>query len=263
MSTSPVRIIAVFMLGMMLSGPLLAEALTQSLAVERDLNAGAAQSQQRIDALDDQSRTMLAEYQQLQQRIELQAADNRRLQARVDGQHRRIAALQSDLNEVQRIRRELPGLNRQMLGVLAEFIAADLPFLQQERGQRLQQLQQAQTNAELSEAEIFRRLLEAWDIELEYGRTLEAWRGEISLQDETRSVDLFRLGRAGLYYLTLDHAQGGVWSAAQRRWQPLSVASTAQLRAALDVAAERSAPRFLVLPLAAPQSADSDPAGRL
>lgn len=257
------RAAVMLLLGSFCVGLSAAETLKQSLSLQRQANDGAVQSQQRIDALDDQQRALLAEYQQLQQGIALQRADQRRLQARLQGQYRRIAALQTGLVEAQRLRAELPRLNREMVTVLGEFIAADLPFLRRERAQRLRQLEQALNNAELADGEVFRRALEAWDIELEYARTLEAWRGDINISGEARTVELFRLGHVGFFYLSLDGAGGGVWvpdqkpeaTSGQGQWLPVSAQVVRQLRAALDIASDTAAPQFLLLPLAAPVNA--------
>ncbi len=82
--------------------------------------------------------------------------------------------------------------------MLAEFIAADVPFLPLERADRLAALQELMPRADVSMAEKYRRILEAYQIESDYGYTLEAWRGELGEGSEQRSVEFLRLGRVML-----------------------------------------------------------------
>src|SRR3546814_4645599 len=84
-----------------------------------------------------------------------------------------------------------PQMSR-MVEVLGEFIAADLPCLPEERADRLAGLQDLLPRADVSLAEKYRRILEAYQIESDYGRTLEAWRGELPGDAESRSVEFLR-----------------------------------------------------------------------
>lgn len=125
----------------------------------------------------------------------------------------------------------------------------DLPFHQQERVGAVLALKQRLDNPGLSVSARFRLLLEAYQIEQNYGDTVEAWRGPLSLEGEEVSVEYLRLGRAALFYQSLDRERSGYWDAAQQAWAPLDSAYNRSLSQAMRVARNQSAPQLLELPL--------------
>ena len=191
-----------------LAPALSAATLEQALTLDKQNNRASAAVQQRIDRLDDNQREMLEEYLQLERRIELLRTDNRQLQARIEAQARQVESLKEQLQEVETTRLGLLPLMQQMQQVLTEFVDGDLPFLPQERQSRIDRLAAQMEQPDNSDGERYRHLLEAYLTELEYGRTIESYQGVLSEQGSevgaTRTVSFFRLGRTGLFYLTLD-----------------------------------------------------------
>ena len=101
--------------------------------------------------------------------------------------------------------------------------------------------------ADVTLAEKYRRILEAYQVETEYGRTLEAYRGELVLDDVTRTVDFLRIGRVSLYYLSLDGADAGIWH--NKAWQKLDDSYRQSISQGLKVAKKQLPPDLLVLPV--------------
>jgi hypothetical protein len=140
-----------------------------------------------------------------------------------------------------------------MLSWLEEFVAMDIPFLPEERGLRVRQLQALMDRADVSVGEKYRRVLEAYQIEMEYSRTIEASRGELAGDAQTRTVDFLRIGRVGLYYLTLDRTEAGFWNPATGRWELLPEHDIQAIRDGLRIARKQAAPDLLRLPVSAPR----------
>lgn len=229
--------------------PLQAAPLEEALEESQRLSEEASASQARIEQLDDATRTMLTEYRSALQQAEALKAYNAQLQELTSAQQKELASLQSQLDGIERTQEAVTPLMGQMVDVLGEFIAADLPFLPQERADRLATLQELLPRADVSLAEKYRRILEAYQIESDYGRTLEAWRGELPGDGQPRSVEFLRLGRAMFYYQTLDAHESGWWNPQSRQWEALDAGARRPITRAIAIARQQQAPTFLELPI--------------
>ena len=243
----PKRLLAVALA--LVSAPAMATALDAALDESQRLAAEAKASQTRIAQLDDASRAMLDEYRHALQQAEALQGYNAQLRELVAAQRQELAGYQSQLEGIERTQEAVTPQMRRMVEVLGEFIAADLPFLPDERGDRLAQLQDLLPRADVSLAEKYRRILEAYQVESDYGRTLEAWRGELPEAEGARSVEFLRLGRVMLYYQTLDGHESGWWNPHSRTWQMLDGSARRPLRQAIAIARQEQAPTWLVLPV--------------
>jgi len=65
-------------------------------------------------------------------------------------------------------------------------------------------LQRRLGSPELSVVTRFRLLLEAYQVEQDYGSQIEAWRGPLTWRGEELSVQYLRVGRVAFYFQTLD-----------------------------------------------------------
>src|SRR5690606_27805274 len=157
----------------------------------------------------------------LVQQAEALKAYNAQLVELTAAQRKELEGFERQLDSIERTQEVVAPQMSRMIEVLEEFIAADLPFLPDERADRLASLQDMAVRADISLAEKYRRVLEAYQIESDYGRTLEAWRGELPIDGGTRSVEFLRLGRTMLYYQTLDAHESCWWNPQTRAWEVL------------------------------------------
>ncbi|OUS41464.1 hypothetical protein A9R00_00750, partial [Oleispira antarctica] len=95
-------------------------------------------------------------------------------------------------------------------------------------------------------------VLEAYQIEVEYGRTLETYREKA---DDNIVYDYLRIGRTALYRLTLSADHAWIWSKSKSQWQPIDQSFLRDVRKAQDVARQTAAPELLLLPLISPLTA--------
>ncbi len=138
-----------------------------------------------------------------------------------------------------------------MLDSLEKFVALDLPFLKSERAERLASLKRLMADSSSSIAEKYRRIVEAYQIEIEYGRTLGAERMELPAGGTAKIVDMLRVGRTALYFLSIDGEDAGRWDPPSKSWKPLDSGDRRAVRKGLKIAREQTAADVLVLPVPA------------
>ncbi len=227
---------------------------TLDAAVEelvRGARAGVA-SQQRVNELDDEAHALFIEYRAILRNVETLEVYVKSLRELVADQEEDLRRRQANIEKVETFERDLfPAMGR-MLDALGKFIRADMPFLRDERNARVARLEELMSRSDVTASEKFRQLIEAFQIENDYGRTIEAYRGTVGEAGQERVVDFLRLGRNLLAYQTLDGTHSAIWDTAAATWQPLDAVYHADVRRGLRIARKQVAPDLLILPLTAP-----------
>jgi hypothetical protein len=137
-------------------------------------------------------------------------------------------------------------LLQKMYTNLTRFVEEDLPFFPEERRQRMERLESVMSQ-DGSLSEKYRRLMEVYQVEFEYGRTMEAYDGKL---DDGRDVHFIHLGRISLMYRTKDGSETGYWDATKKSWvKDLSYFGV--ITEALNIAKETSAPDIITVPVPA------------
>lgn len=244
-----------FLLGVMLLGlsaSVHADALDQASATAERSNRADAKSQDRIDNISAATQALLERHRAAtwkSQRLELYIDQ---LAGQIRSQKRKITKLKDQIVEVEVTKREIVPLMTDMINTLEQFISLDLPF---ERNDRLKQVEKLRANmldAEISVSERFRHILDAYKRESKASRSLAAGREELQIGDRSGVFELLRVGRVGLYSLSLDGDVAGVWDASQQKWLPLASELKSEVAKGLKIAKDRSSPALLELPVQAP-----------
>jgi hypothetical protein len=229
--------------------------LQQSIDVNKAANQRAASSQDKIDALSDQTQAMYLEYKQSLMQLDSLKLYNNNLEQLITSQQNEIKSYNSQLSQIDNTQRDVIPLMIKMVDTLAQFIQLDQPFLLSERQTRVAELKTLLTRSDVATSEKYRRIMEAYQVEMEYGRTIEAYRDTLNAGGVQRSVDFFRLGRVALYYQTLDGQETGVWDKSAKKWVALSSDYRLPVSKGLRIARKQAAPDLLILPVnAAEQS---------
>lgn len=239
---------------LLLCGQAQAASLQDSLSTVAATNQQAAESNKRIDDLNRQTQSMLEEYRQLQAAADSAETDDgqaQALQSLKQKQEQEIAHLHQRIAAIQQAQTRIAPMMARMAEALQKFVELDLPFQREERLARIAKLQERLRDPDTTQQDRMRSLLEAWQVELDYGRSVEAWRGPLTSASDKRSVDYLRVGRTALYYQTLDGSESGLWDPAKQQWVPLPADYNRPLRESLKVAQKHSAPALLELPLRA------------
>jgi len=234
--------------------PAYAEPLNDAINTEQAINNSAINSQKTINKLSDKTQKMLEQYRSTSHQTETLITYNKHLKDLLDSQETEKASLEQQLIDIENTQREIIPLILRMLDNLDQFISLDLPFLPEERKQRLTKLKAMMVRADVTHAEKFRRILEAYQIENDYGNTIEAYRADLTLNGGSSSVDFLRLGRVALYYQRFDGSETGYWNKEQKQWQTLSEDYRNAIRNGLRIARKETAPDLLTLPIPAAEA---------
>ncbi len=224
------------------------KALSQQKATDKD----AAKVQQDINKLTDQKDTAADKYAQAMAEADSLEAFNKQLSDQVKSQESEIASVQKQLTEIETTSREVQPLMERMVDSLANFVSLDVPFLRDERMERVNRLRDLMKRADVSISEKYRQVLEAYQIELDYGTSFDTYEGRLGSGQNARTVNFVRLGRVTLLYQTLDGSETGYWDAQKKNWV-VDNSYAAAAAQAMKVASTGSQPELLTLPVPAPQ----------
>ena len=225
------------------------------LKVGNAKNEAARKSQAKIDRLADETRDLLSDYKTVVKQIDGLKVYNARLQRQIDNQMKRIAEIDDSIAQVTIISRQMTPLVIRMIDGLEKFVELDEPFHLDERQQRIDFLRSNLDRSDVSVAEKFRQVLEAYKIENEYGRKIDAYKGSVEIDGTERDVNFFRVGRIALLYQTTDTEISGAWDQASRSWVPLDRGEFRNaIMKGLRIARKEASIDLLTLPVAAPEA---------
>ena len=223
--------------------------LSSVVKAGQDINQSATQSQQRINGLNDQVQTKLQAFKTLNKEIDGLAVYNKQMQAQLDSQMTELNDLANSIEQVSIIERQISPLMARMIDTFEAFVALDVPFLPQERTKRINDLKAMMDRADISVSEKFRRVLEAYQIEVDYGRTIEAYTGEIDIDGQMMDVDFLRIGRVSFVYQSRDGQHLGQWNQDTRQWESLPQSYRLGVNKALRIARKQLAPDLITIPV--------------
>jgi hypothetical protein len=215
-------------------------------------DAGAAE-QQRVEQIATQTDDLLAQYNTVAKVVDGLKTYNSLLQRQVDNQETEKAALAESIDNVALIERQIIPMMTRMLDSLEEFIRLDTPFLMKERTERLARLREMMERSDVTSAEKFRRVIEAYQIENDYGRTIEAYKGTVDINGTPQEVDFLRIGRVSLAYQSVGGQYTGAWDPVAGAFVEVAPEKfKTQVDQGIRVARKQVAPDLLIVPVTAP-----------
>lgn len=235
-------------------GPGLTEPATldESLKAIESVHGEGEASQKRIAALQAQTQSLVAEYKRLSQGSAYQEEYQAEMRERLAEQDRQILSLREQLTGSDLTAQRILPLMRNMAETLEQFVVLDMPFHQEERLARAIKVRQQVASTTMNLPDKYRALLSAYQQELEYGRSLEAWRGELTLtidgKQEALTVEFLRVGRIGYFFQTMDGSRSGSWDKVTKSWVLLPRRYNHDIKQGLRMAWNQQAPQMLVLP---------------
>lgn len=226
-----------------------AESLEPVIDKSSKITESAANSQKRVDAISDQIDDKLQAFKSTNKETEGLKIYNLQLAKQIESQIQEMADLNQSIDKVSVIERQITPLMLRMIDGLEDFVKLDVPFLEEERKQRIASLKSLMDQANVAVSEKFRRVLEAYQIELDYGRTIEAYTDSFEIDGQTQDVDFLRIGRIALMFQSRDKRTLGVWNQQTRQWENLDKSYASRISQGLRMARKQMAPDLLTIPV--------------
>lgn len=248
------------LLGLVASG-LLAGSIAPAFAdktddiVNRGLNRqkAATESQKRIDGIADATDKIVSQYHTQRKVVDGLKIYNDRMRRTLTAQEKAMARLETSIEEASLIERQIVPLMLKMIDGLDSFIKADLPFQVEERTARIERIRGYLDNANISAAERFRQVLNAYSIENDFGKTIGIYTETLALPEGEITANLLQVGRAGIYAQTLDGAQSWYWDKSAGQWTELASSYNEGIAKAIRITQDKESPDLMDLPLPAPE----------
>jgi len=245
----------VALIGAVLAINVNAASVDSTLDASAKKTAKAQQSQQKIDNLSDQTTELFQTFKQVNKQVEGLRVYNAQLEAQVEHQQKTMADLEASIENAAIMERQITPLTLKMIDSLDQFVNLDLPFLLDERKQRVTRLRENLNRSDLSAAEKFRQVLEAYKIESEYGTRIDSYTDMINVSGQDREVNILRVGRIALLYQTANQQYSGVWNRNTKQWQLLDGSDEQEaLAKGIRMANKQVAVDMLELPIFAPEA---------
>ncbi|MGF1694334.1 DUF3450 domain-containing protein [Vibrio lamellibrachiae] len=227
-----------------------ASSLSDATAIQKDTHKSAANSQKVIDKSFDSSQQLRAEIEQLEQELANLEVYRDHLESMVNNQNQEALSIESQIDQIQDTRQGVVPLMYQMLDGLTQIVKHDSPIRQQARLERVERLQAMMSQSDVSDAEKYRRILEAYQIEVDYGTKLGVYEAQIALAGgETFEAEIFYLGRISLIARNRSGSQYWSWNRASNEWESVNSTIFSQLDSAFRIANNQAAPSLLTVPL--------------
>lgn len=230
------------------------ETLRSAIQVQVQTDTDAARSQAQIDRLADQTREMFDEYRAAMEEIDQLRIYNEQMERNVAAQEREMASLQRQIDEFEQIERGITPLMVRMVETLDRFVELDAPFLPEERRNRVENVKSLMDDANVTVGERYRRLMEAYTIEMDYARNMDTYSGMLDFNGTEREVNFLRIGRLALLYQTLDRGETGFWDSRSNEWAVLGDEYRTPVNDGIRMAQRLAAPDLLAIPITAPEA---------
>ena len=229
-----------------ISGILSSSDMESVLEVGRDNQLLSAKSQDNIDATERKTDKIVNEWKAVSKQVEGLKLYNEQKRIQIQAQLELMDKRDDQLVQVVVMQRQIPPLAQRMLESLESFIGLDTPFRIEERQNRIDLVRSSLAKPKVTASEQVRQVLEAYNIEAEYGRKIDTY--ESTLQDGT-VVNILVIGRIGMFYQTKDEQSSGRWNNETNSWDDLPGSYRKPIRNGIRMAKKLAPTDMLMMPV--------------
>jgi len=232
------------------TGSVFAQSVDQVLQADQRRIQLAQESQERINTVVEGTRSLGDQYRAVNKEIDGLRVYNRLMTAQTNGQQATLDDIALSMDQVDVINRQIFPLMERMIDGIEQSISLDVPFLMDERNKRIATLKEIMERSDVSVAEKFRKVMEAYQIEMDYGSSSETYRESLEIEGTVRDYNMLRIGRVGLYFQSDDSRITGRWDPDAGQYELLGNEHRNEIRKGIRMAKDLIAPELLLVPVA-------------
>lgn len=236
--------------------PAQAQSLRSALDTGENATRQAERTQTRINQLDDERSEMVREFRTILQKTTAAKLFADQQAKVVESQREELASLNDQLGRVDEITAQMIPMMLDMITDLQQFVDADLPFKTAERADRMDNLRTVMDRADVPPAEKYRLIIEAYQAEMEYGRTVDTWDVDTTIDPNdpnsgATKATMFQYGRVALVMLSGDERTAYRFNRGpeNRGWEKVSGSYVADIKKAIKVAKGLTGQEVLYAPV--------------
>jgi hypothetical protein len=208
-------------------------------------------SQERINSVVTVTNGLIDKYRSINKEIDGLRVYNRLMTAQTNGQQATLDDIAFSMDQIDVINRQIYPVMNRMIDGLEQSIGLDVPFLMEERTNRIETLKEIMGRSDVSVAEKFRKVMEAYQIENDYGSSSETYRQSLEIESTVRDYNMLRIGRIGLYFQSDDSKITGAWNVDENAFVILGNEHRNEIKKGIRMAKDLIAPELLLLPVSA------------
>ncbi|SKB44406.1 DUF3450 domain-containing protein [Malaciobacter marinus] len=193
---------------------LMADEIDKSMNIIENTNNKLKTYQKKIDNLDEKTQEILSVYKYTNAELKNSRIYNNQLRKILSSQESELKNIDQQLVDIENTQKNIFPLMLKMVESLEQLVKMDMPFLLEERTNRIEKLKTSLDKSDIKTAEKYRIILEAFKIEYDYSNNIETYQDKI----DNKTYNFLRLGRTALYYQSLDLKEYGYWNKQTKSW---------------------------------------------
>ncbi len=224
------------------SGEALENRIRDSIEMDR-------QTGKKMEKWEEERNDLLAQIRELKIRKRWILNQSKKYEQNAEKLKKKIERLEERKWDNRMIAMELVPFLDDTSDRLKKFVEHDIPFHREERFHRLSNLQDNLSDPRKPLHKNTRLLFQALLIEAAYGKSMDGYETVIDTETGFQQVRVLRLGRVGLFYVSMDESKAGGWNPDTRKWEPLSPDLVHNLKRALEMTEKKRSPQLVELPV--------------
>lgn len=206
-------------------------------------------AQKKAERWSQEKENIVAELQDLKHREQWIDFQTKKYKGYIKEEEGIIAGLERKKKEFEKIKMELEPYLETVYDRLKTFVDTDLQFLPEERKKRLSFIRSSLDDYRVGLSEKLRRVLEALQVEANYGRSIEKTDGILDISGKKIEVTFLRVGRLALFFISADRTKVGCLDKATGKWKMLDHKYAKEVLKGIEMAERKRAIELVDLPV--------------